>query len=136
MTDRTTWLRVQLNEDEQIAEKAAAMRFDLPADAPWESARILADHIGGSSRAVATHRVVAVFADPRRVLAVTGAHRRILDLHERTLCGGHSEPWTPHGDACTYGCEVCGGDEYPCETVRLLIEAYAGCPGFPEEEQA
>lgn len=64
------WLRGQVDADEQLARKT---------DTPWERERILADRIGGTSRAVAVHWVMAVFGDPRRVLAFAGALREILD---------------------------------------------------------
>lgn len=73
------WLRGQVDADEQLARKAAAFPYGLPTDAPWERERILADRIGGTSRAVAVHQVMAVFGDPRRVLAFAGALREILD---------------------------------------------------------
>ncbi|WP_213004856.1 DUF6221 family protein [Paractinoplanes toevensis] len=76
MDDIATWLTAQINDDERVALKAKAMRYDLPTDAPWERERIIADQIGGTSKAVAVHRIVAIFANPNRVLAEIDAKRQ------------------------------------------------------------
>jgi hypothetical protein len=61
----------------------------------------------------------------RLVLNITAAQRAVLDLHTspHTVMDGFC---AEDGDACTHRgeaeCTICGGQ--PCETVRLLAEAY------------
>lgn len=133
MNDLIAWLRVQLDEDEREALKAKAMRYNLPTDAPWERERIIAERMGGNSRAVAAHRLVAIFANPARVLAEVEFHRRILDeiADEATdldmsvdmdrrvgMRDKHAEPYL--------------GDRL----VRLLARLYASRSGWREEWSA
>jgi hypothetical protein len=66
----------QLGEDERVTLKAKRMRYDVLTDAPWERERIIADSIGGNSAVVAVHRMVAIFANPDRVLAEVERGRR------------------------------------------------------------
>jgi hypothetical protein len=58
-----------------------------------------------------------------RMLAEVAAKRAILDLHEpyeSERVGGQS-------------CWACNRDGWPCETVRLLAQPFAGRPGWREE---
>jgi hypothetical protein len=64
--------------------------------------------------------------DPARVLAEVEAKRRVLDEHP------------PDGDGfCGDGIGLVGCKwSYPCPTVRLLAQPYAGRPGWRAEWQA
>lgn len=144
MDDLVAWLRNRIGDDYEMAQVADALTRP-----PWVSqvTRDASDYNEGKivdgdglavvhvedqtpERAVAEH--IARW-DPARVLAELDAKRRILDEHERTECQGHAEPWVEHGAACRYRCWVCGGDRYPCATLRLLAVPYADQPGYRDE---
>jgi hypothetical protein len=113
MDDLVTWLRAQLDEDERVARSAASFPYQAPSNAPWERERIIAERVGGRSRAVATHRIVATFANPARVLAEVDAKRRILDEAIRLE---------------SYDSEF--------QFLELLALPYADRPGYLEEWRA
>jgi hypothetical protein len=128
VSDLITWLRAQLDEDEQVASAASP--------GPWRSN---AEHdeihavdgitvaegfalSGRQLRATVDH---IVRWDPARALAEVDAKRRILDLLAETL-NGASEYFTV--ESCD---EV---DAILAErTMRLLALPYAERPGYREE---
>lgn len=114
-TDLITWLRAQLDDDEGVARKAAAFPYEEPTDAPWERERVITDSLGGNSRAAATHRIVAIFANPARVLAEVDAKRRILDALEPEASGESLDA------------------RFHAHLIRLLALPYAGRDGYREE---
>jgi hypothetical protein len=61
-------------------------------------------------------------------LAEVEAKRRILDLHHETEL--ESEP---DHDPMGAGCAECGHFDWPCETIRLLAQPYAGRDGWQEQ---
>jgi hypothetical protein len=123
--DLIAFVRRCLDAEEQVAQKAAAFPYELPTDAPWERERIIADSVGGNSRAVATHRIVAVFADPKRVLADIEAKRRLLNWVEGRIHDAEDFP-----DDTRYQLRA-----YEARTLHLrwLALPYAGEPGFRDE---
>jgi hypothetical protein len=86
---------------------------------------------------------------PKRVLAEIEAKRRILDLHSPQATG-YVDGVYMHGETGELQCEHCAeqchsrsglGCEqpdapWPCPTVRLVAQPYAGQPGWREEWQA
>jgi hypothetical protein len=119
--DLVTWLRAQLDEDEQIAREAAD-----EGDGQWR----LATYQDGTT--TAWHGEVEVMTsldgtdavhirnwDPARVLAEVDAKRRILDEH---LPG--TDPCDAH-DASLRTIE--------CNTLRFLALPYADRPGYRPE---
>jgi hypothetical protein len=108
MDELIAWLRAALDEDERVAR--ACPHKDWP-------------QIGNGAGAVHIARW-----DPARVLAEVEAKRRILDIHHHIEC--QHDRYGPGGD-----CAECG-NEYPCETTRLLAQPYAGRPGWREEWRA
>lgn len=76
-----------------------------------------------------THMDAAHIArhDPAHVLAVSAAHRRIVELHRDGRSGDYIEPW----------CATCSDDEdlvyLPCPTLRALASAYADHEDWREE---
>lgn len=84
--------------------------------------------------------------DPARVLAEVEAKRRILDLHKpqpSQYLDGVYVPGEPVGQQCEYCASLCHSYSgincetpdapYPCPTVGLLAQPYAGRPGWHEE---
>lgn len=127
-----TWLRQQLDEDERMARAAA----DLAKTADWWASAEGRVHdanapgcrnLLGGEYAWSLDDIGAHIArwDPARVLAKVKADRRILEIHHHIEC--KHDNYGPSGD-----CAECG-NEYPCETVHLLAQAYAGQPGWREE---
>jgi hypothetical protein len=122
--DLVTWLRAQIDEDEQT-EVHASDCSSIPEYDPDTY-----DGLGPQE---------CDCGWPARVLAEVEAKRRILDLHARS--------WKrqPRFDAtgvrllddCDVECEVCGwasaDPTSACETVRLLALPYAGREGWREE---
>ena len=116
--DCVTFLTRLLDAEQHLATKAKTMRYDLPTDAPWEQAHILADRVGGDSSAVAVHRVLAVFSNPDRVLAEVRVRRRILDLHGLAdVCDAHDAAYR----------------SIPCDTLLALAQLYTDQPGWRPE---
>lgn len=119
------FLRLCLDEDERVWREA----FGDPTELN------LAEHYFGPG----------VRALLERQLAEVEAKRRILDEHQPVtvtywptpMCGicadpdavavddpmGSGEPWTPN-------------QTWPCRTIRLLAQPYAGQPGWREEWRA
>ena len=119
--DLITWLKAQLDDDERVA---------LAAD-PKRHRAIVTQSMTGQSGAHHNTRLVAEW-DPARVLAEIHAKRLILDVHAPV------DGYDPNGSVCS----TCGergnpGDEdavvrWPCLTVRLLAQPYAGREGWLE----
>jgi hypothetical protein len=146
-TDLINWLRAQLDADERMA--LAAQDAAPEQSGRWHAA-YARDDLDPTAWLIATaplsftplagpgltHAVAAHIAtwDPARVLAEVKAKRAILDLH------------TPYmnrkGDVqCDHCMQLChsesglGCDDpdapYPCETVTLTAQPYAGRHGWP-----
>jgi hypothetical protein len=64
--------------------------------------------------------------DPARVLADIAAKRRVVELH------GRYDGWGDHCRTCRAEDEV-GGDAFPCETLRALVQPHADHPDWREE---
>jgi hypothetical protein len=137
MDELVRWLGKQFDEDERIAKRAAAMKFDLPSDAPWERARLLIEQ----GRAAADERHIAAH-DPARVLREIEAKRRIVAVHALAVEKQDAPPFDPYTgkpspDEYAVTCAVCGwASDDPtsgCLTLRLLALPYADRPGYREE---
>lgn len=128
MSDLIAWLRAQLDEDERVAQAVEDRSEPWPGQ--WQNddgyalrtrnGWVLAHNQGkpyapGLVDHIARH-------DPARALAEVDAKRKILDLHKPVAITGN----------------VCCADanRYPCHTVRLLAQPYAGRPGWREEWRA
>lgn len=119
----------QLDEDERVASAAAnhdVIRF----------ADINLDQAGHIRRWLPTR----VLEEVRIGRAEVDAKRRILELHANdggdcAVCSRSEmvEGWG--GGEETYG-EQRTGEAWPCPTVRLLAQPYAGQPGWREEYAA
>lgn len=130
MDDLVTWLRAQLDEDEEEARDFNFCEWTADGDAvtapaiagPRDGTRIIGEGMPFAlAEWVARH-------DPARVLREVEAKRRILDLHRR----GESDECV----VCDVGAQSCGclgwGD-YPCATLRLLALPHANRPGYRDE---
>ncbi|MFE9955851.1 DUF6221 family protein [Micromonospora sp. NPDC005299] len=108
MTDLSTWLRTQLDEDERIAREAR-QRGEW-----WFASR---------NPSVNLHALTAHAQrwEPVRALAEVDAKRRILSLHRCDDADGTD----PICNVCLY--------TPPCETVKTLALPYADRPGYREE---
>jgi hypothetical protein len=115
------FVRRCLDEDERVVRQVMAEPGGFYLEAETDSVNIM---------------TVGAFVyrwTPKRVLAEVEAKRRILELH------GPIEGYDPNGPVCS----TCGeagnlGDEnavvrWPCPTVRLLAQPYAGQDGWREE---
>ena len=138
-----TWLRAQLDEDERVARAASVgpwltKRADSvyadettvvlqPGPLPdWATLVVPPQEEGGEGIDPGNAEHIARW-DPARVLAEIDAKRRILEIHHHIEC--QHDRYGPDGD-----CAECG-NEYPCETVHLLAQPYAGHDGWREEWQ-
>jgi hypothetical protein len=146
--DLVTWLRAQIDEDEQQAQQAARdtapkwyryERYIMSADPHPASSSDEADLYIAMDGTEATMEHMARH-DPARVLAEVEAKRRILDLHEVVDNGGGT--LDSRYCACCFadrgynaGVSNKTGEGLPvwCETVRLLALPYAGRDGWREE---
>lgn len=125
MTDLATWLLQQISEDEQIAR--AAIEDDCGQDGGFEDAYSeliqppsgVGFAQGGFGEAAA--RMIVTYAVPRRVLAECAAKRQIIALHD-------VDPDTGVDEECS---EI--EHNWPCPTIRFLMQPYAGRPGWQEE---
>ena len=121
--DRVTWLRAQLDEDEQVATEAANgyPNWDTTSDGnvvqigTGGSGYIAAGPWGGDLFEIGVHMARH---DPARVLAEIAAKRRLLDWLERA--------WDAATDNDYFGLDV-------EEAKRLLALPYADRPGYPPE---
>lgn len=157
MDDLVAFVRRCVDEDERVAREAPgpawvraierdgepgkwrgvkAQLVTLPPDKPHPL-------VVGTEVARSDHYWVAehiALWDPARVLAEVEAKRRILDLHapladykgrvQCEYCAGlcHSRSGL--------GCDDPADAMYPCETVVLLAQPYAGHDGWREEWRA
>lgn len=91
MTDNdpthVTWLRAQLDADEDLARSAAATDFRHPLEAPWEAALIRFRGAG-----TVADLAVSRFAHPTRVLAEIAAKRALIDELVAYMEGDYA-PW-------------------------------------------
>jgi hypothetical protein len=148
MDELLAFLRAQLDEDERVARETAGH-----GSTTWKAGlhrwrgRIEADDAALIVRDVdlvdAEH--IARW-DPARVLAEVEAKRRVLDLHNPQPTGYVDGVYT-HGETGQLQCEHCAEQchsgsgmsrdmpdaPWPCPTVRLLAQPYAGRPGWREE---
>jgi hypothetical protein len=113
MDDLVTWLRAQVEVDQQWVDHAEMMR--VPGRHRPEQPDVFAG-IGHSPAMV-----------PWRYAAEVEAKRRILGLHEPSQWG--SDPAMTCG-TCSEGL---GLVPWPCATVLALAQVYAGRPGFKDE---
>jgi hypothetical protein len=111
MSEMITWLRQQLDDDERVARAAKAEPWNFYSDG----------HYG----AVAEFLNRWDPTDPARVLAEVEAKRRILDEHAPDDADLERKYCTRCGDWPTV--------EWPCPTVRLLAQPYAGRDGWRDE---
>jgi hypothetical protein len=132
LVEFVAWLREQIDEDERVALAAAWSSRRVGDNRPtWQRSGInsvedagggLVVHGDGTPPSDSQADHIARH-DPARVLAEVAAKRAILDLHEpyeSERVGGQS-------------CWACNRDGWPCETVRLLAQPFAGRPGWREE---
>jgi hypothetical protein len=113
--DCHTFVAQQLDAEQELATRAKRMRYALSTDAPWERDRIIADQVGGDSPAIAVHRMIAIFANPDRILDDVKVKRLILALHgEDDVCDAHNAAY----------------ETIPCDTLLALAQLYAGRPGW------
>ena len=157
MTDLVTWLRAQIDANEQGARAASpggwtygdvdsiaggslydesrmigSLHYEQPTDHDGRIVRHLLEH-----EADANGRHIAVH-DPARVLHQVAAMRKIVDLHRSWA----DEPYRhPHAERY---CQTCSDDdiswwtdsgspEWPCPTLRLLTTVYADRDGYRPE---
>lgn len=157
MTELVDWLRQQLDEDERVARaatpgpwvvkpadsvyakpSAVVLRTDVDVDAPWSNEWVSAYVVnpqeeGGEGIDSADAEHIARW-DPARVLAEVEAKRRVLDEHK---------PMDGVGERIV-GCATCSWRddwdelhvEWPCTTLRLLAQPYAGREGWQEAWRA
>lgn len=116
MDDLLSWLRVQLDADERIAQGAKALRWDHPDDAPWRRAQIMVDR----KLPDRTAPMIATFADPDRALAEVDAKRRILEAEQDRVMDKGPLPERMR-------------DMIETDVIRLLAQPYAGRDGWREE---
>lgn len=131
--DLVTWLRAQLDADEQVALPAAEAGAEWEADERGrvEVANPVSDSTafeytvvfdeGSPSGAQAAH---IAWWDPARVLRELEAKRAILDLHHEYV------------GVCAYCVNARGEHQrepWPCPTFRLLALPYADRPGYRPE---
>nr|WP_221374490.1 DUF6221 family protein [Actinoplanes polyasparticus] len=128
MDDLIEFLNARYADEERIANAAAAFPYDFPGDSPWERARATANIINGKLRAMAPHEMVAVFADPARVLADIAAKRAILARHDAVDDSLHYVycAWCSTPSAGAY-------QPWPCPDLRDLAQPYASHPDFLEQ---
>lgn len=69
--------------------------------------------------------------DPARVLADIEAQRRLLDLHVND--GSANLPSCAVCDVGRHSCGCVGWDEWPCETLKILVQPYSSRPDFNED---
>ena len=131
--DPIAWLLRQVDEDERLAQ-AAQIRTEPPwSREPWpESPLPEADGVvdrNGDGIVVARGSCIGehiVNWDPARVLAECEAKRRVAEAH----CPVVASSRVPHGRACL----ICHWpSDWPCQTLKLLAQPYAGREGFPGE---
>jgi hypothetical protein len=101
----TEFLRARVAEDEQRAQVSIDHH---EADEPWGYAHLEGDgpHIAAWS--------------PWRVLEECRAKRELVELHDENSSIPGRE---------TLSCWVCG-DDYPCQTLRIMAIPYADHPQF------
>lgn len=126
MGDLVTWLRAQLDEDEQVALEVLAERTtdDGPDNGVQidESGRLL---IGGADYAIrATVTAHILRHSPNRVLAEVEAKRRILDLYEWAAIRRSQQP----DDRLHLGEQAVAE-----QALWHLAEPYADRPGYRDE---
>lgn len=139
MDDLITWLRAQLDEDEQAALRLAD-GYRLYACDDGHVERPTEMWADGTDRLPNHHNTWLIVYDRAERLAEVEAKRKLLDLHA---------PFTDHAGRvrCDHCSELChsrsglGCDEpadamYPCPTVSLLAQPYAGRPGWQEAWRA
>ncbi|WP_409186703.1 DUF6221 family protein [Amycolatopsis sp. VS8301801F10] len=148
MDDLITFLRAQIDIDEQIAKAAAdglLWHGPVKTGSVWEADRGFvftegqvpgvwdeclwkADTPGRYTREMSEHCGHHVARhDPARVLAEVDAKRKIIDEHaepgdDNVICRVCREPW--QGDFTV---------PLPCPTLRLLALPYAGHPDYRQE---
>jgi hypothetical protein len=150
MDELIAWLLQQLDEDEGLARQAFAGHNDAIAEwhEPWSGAVEIGpreDDLICNDSGVSRH---IVNWDPARVLAEVEAKRRILELHEpipSQYVGGRYVG-RPGDLQCSFCASLCHSSSglrcedpdapWPCETVNLLAQAYAGQLGWREEWRA
>lgn len=69
--------------------------------------------------------------DPARVLADIEAKRRLIDLHVND--GSATLPSCAVCDVGSHSCGCVGWDEWPCETLKILVQPYSSRPDFNED---
>lgn len=150
MTDLVTWLREQLDEDEEAAKRVRQPYRLYACDHGHVEEPVLNDETGeyqqwadGEDRLPNHHNTWSLVYDPARVLAEVAAKRAILELHDgehdcRELKTGvyphdwpSAAPWGSAGEAWRHASSE--HFEGPCPTLRLLAQPYADRPGFREE---
>lgn len=146
MDDLITWLRSQLDDDEQIANAAARDAGEPVWSAGDEflsesvttaetRSYIASGPYAGLNWEIRQH--IAEY-DPARVLREVEAKRRLVELHQpanpdAVPCEGYAgwpdKPW--------FYCATCGSGEpneypitWPCETIKLVALPYADRPGY------
>lgn len=122
MDELITWLRAQLDEDERVARATLATghgSWHLDGHGGIRGADGIGI-VGGSAHMAPADVAHIARWDPARVLGKIAAERAILDLHHETA---------------EHECDACNERQYgfPCPTVRLLAQPYAGRDGWRAE---
>jgi hypothetical protein len=110
--DPVTFLRARLDDDEQAARQHGATAAEFHGT-PF---------------------------DPARILAGIEAARLLLDMHAPTTQPGPDSDLDNLDDRSTWltCCSACQAtiahpEDWPCETLRLLLAPYAGHPDYRDE---
>lgn len=145
MSDLIAWLRGCLDDEERVARAASTENGptwyvggerDVLADNPSDTPYVACGPWGGGIDAATADHIAR--HDPARVLAEVDAKRRILDEHGasggtcRTCCGEPDREvrWDGEEEAVEW---ARADKPWPCPTVRLLAQPYAGRDGWREE---
>lgn len=122
MDDLVVWLRVQLDDDERLAQE---WLDDTTSSWWWDNA----------DPASAAERVI-VRNSPRQLLAEVDAKRRLMKVHQRRDAAvGPGWSGMPDCIGCGYDQreEPATPDINDCPVLRLLALPYADRPGYREE---
>jgi hypothetical protein len=132
--DLAAWLTRIWDEEERLAKAAFSNQAD-PEEGWGEEGRAVTPHVGVIHEDV--QRAHVVRWHPGTVLARIAVDRKILELHSYHMTASldsHFKRITgtehPRCDTCASQDE--NGEQWPCETLRLLASLYKGREGWQE----